>query len=245
MISIIIPTVAPQSDMLRYCLSDIEAHTPEPHEVLVIEDTQRQGFATTVNRGLAVAKGQVIVLLNDDTLPCQGWATNMLLVLDAHPGAGLIGPMSNWVSGPQRATDAQYGTWYELQQYAAQRASTYQLQAQESRRLVGFCLMAKAAVVETIGGLDENLLNAFEDDDWCLRAAAAGFSAWISLAAFVHHHGGQTFASQKVDYAATLNTAWERFAAKWGATGGGPATGTYRVEVPPFDPERHYCPLPT
>ena len=61
-------------------------------------------------------------------------------------------------------------------------------------RLVGFCLLIKREVIDAIGLLDERFgIGCFEDDDYCLRAIAAGYRAVIAGDAFVHHYGGRTF----------------------------------------------------
>jgi GT2 family glycosyltransferase len=72
-------------------------------------------------------------------------------------------------------------------------------------------------VVEKIGGLDERFgLGNFEDDDFSLRAAAAGFTSLIAKAAFVHHFGSRTFRGAKIDYRASIEKNWVIFKSKWG-----------------------------
>ena len=61
-------------------------------------------------------------------------------------------------------------------------------------RLVGFCLLITREVIGAIGMLDEQFgIGSFEDDDYCLRAIAAGYRAVIAGDAFVHHFGSRTF----------------------------------------------------
>ena len=87
----------------------------------------------------------------------------------------------------------------------------------ESRRLIGFCLLIRRAVIEAIGLLDERFgVGCFEDDDYCLRAIAAGWRAVIAQDAFVHHFGGRTFVGSGLDHAAILRENERRFREKWG-----------------------------
>src|SRR5205085_9625305 len=55
----------------------------------------------------------------------------------------------------------------------------------------------------------------FEDDDFSLRAAAAGFGARIAHDAFVHHVGSQTFAGAGIDHHQAMLRNWAVFKEKW------------------------------
>jgi GT2 family glycosyltransferase/acetyltransferase-like isoleucine patch superfamily enzyme len=195
--SIIIPTYNGR-DLLESCLQAIEANTPEPHEVIIVDNgstdstaeflgmwandyplqvaclSHNLGFPAGVNRGLALAKGDQICLLNNDTEVTPGWLGEMLGVLREYPDCGLVGPMSDNVSGSQCGPRG--------------RGSV------PVQRLVGFCLLVRRAVVEKLGGLDERYgLGNFDDDDYCLRALIAGFTLRIARGSFVHHRGFQTW----------------------------------------------------
>src|SRR5262249_50976354 len=56
----------------------------------------------------------------------------------------------------------------------------------------------------------------FEDDDFCLRAAWAGFEARIVLDSFVHHVGNQTFVSSGIDHHQAMIRNWGIYKDKWG-----------------------------
>lgn len=219
--SIIIPTIDPKAKRLKNCLASIEANTSEPHEVLVIEDKKRTGFAVTCNRGLAQAKGQLVCLLNDDVTVTAGWLKNMLAVFDHFPEVGLVGPVSDRVSGEQ------------------QREPLKGPISMEVNRLVGFCLLIKREVIERIGGMDEAYPAGFEDDDYTLRALSAGFRARIALDSFVHHMGHATFTEADIDFAALQEKGWGIFSAKWQAER---RNGGYVVQIPEWD-NSYYVPL--
>lgn len=52
---------------------------------------QNLGFLRSSNRGAELAKGEVIIFLNNDTLPQPGWLTPLLKTLKDHPEAGAVG----------------------------------------------------------------------------------------------------------------------------------------------------------
>src|SRR5437016_5219662 len=59
--------------------------------VRVIRHDQNQGFASACNDGAAAATGELLILLNNDTLPAAGWLGPLTRYADAHPEAGAVG----------------------------------------------------------------------------------------------------------------------------------------------------------
>jgi len=239
----------------QQCLASIEKHTPLNHELILIDNgstdgtTQffrsyaakhshvrvilnraNQGFSSGNNQGLACAHGDFILLLNNDTVVTPSWLERMLATLELYPDCGLVGPVSNSVSGPQLVPSAHYSSLDQLPKFAVQWCAAHAGQSTEAARLVGFCLLLRRVVVERIGGLDPQFGSGnFEDDDLCIRAGLAGFKLRIALDSFVHHTGGQTFKGAKIDYRASLERNWELFKTKWGMSEEAPLEKGYRL----------------
>ena len=82
---------------------------------------------------------------------------------------GLVGPCSNFVSGPQQVV-TRYDSLADLDGFAWDWGGSHEGVRVDVNRLVGFCLLIRRAVVEAIGLLDEQFgVGCFEDDDYCLR----------------------------------------------------------------------------
>ncbi|HEY3612592.1 MAG TPA: glycosyltransferase, partial [Gaiellales bacterium] len=229
------------AELTEACLDSIAEHTPEPHEIVLVDNgsgaeaaalfagwaTSRSGlrvvrnaanlgFAAGNNQGLALARGGVVVLLNNDTLVTEGWLGRMRGVLEREPGVGIVGPVTNRISGPQQVEDAVYDGAEGLRAYAAGRALAHAGETAEVLRVVGFCMAIRREVVDRIGGLDERFgAGNFEDDDFSLRAAAHGFGARIALDSFVHHIGSRTFAGAGIDHHQAMLRNWTLFKEKW------------------------------
>ncbi len=85
----------------------------------------------------------------------------------------------------------------------------------------------------------------FEDDDFCLRAAAFGYKARIALDSFVHHTGSQTFQGMGIDYSHSLTRNWALFKAKWGIPPESPYGQNYLPLIKtPADLSSLFVPLP-
>ena len=144
-----------------------------------------------------------------------GWLFRLLRALHSDPAIGLVGPCSNFVSGPQQV-ETRYDSLADLDGFAWDWGGAHEGQRVDVNRLVGFCLLIKREVADAIGPLDEQFgIGCFEDDDYCLRAIQAGYRAVIARDAFIHHFGDRTFVGSGADFGAILRENGERFRAKW------------------------------
>ncbi len=233
--SIIIPTYQ-EKEMLVSCIDFIRRYTPEPHEIIVIDNGStdgtaeychaqgftfvsfpvNQGFPIACNIGLKIARGDQLLLLNNDVIVSPGWLTNMLSCLNSHEDIGMVGPTTNYVFGMQKVDLPPY----DLNQYlsiAKERNQPNQTIWKKVNRLVGFCLLFKRALLEAIGYLDEQFSPGhFEDDDYCYRAKLAGFQLMMAGDVYVHHYGSISFKKDPQAQALLVERNYELFKQKWG-----------------------------
>lgn len=216
----------------------------------IIRMEENLGFAKGNNQGLAVAVAPYLVLLNNDVVVTPGWLTGLIDCAERMPQAGIIGPMTNRASGPQVLNAVDYDTDHlkGLNGFARQRALEFKGQTKPFWRIVGFCMLIKRAVVKRIGGFDERYgLGNFEDDDYCIRSAIAGFESWYALDVFVHHFSGRTFSGTQIDVKKSLLSTWSIFKEKWGIPEDleyGPIYEYKSIVLQSFRPEYHKVELP-
>ena len=268
LVSIIVLTFN-QLEQTQLCLKSIERYTPQPYELIlvnngstdgtldylrkyaddhgnvcIIANKENLGFAAGNNQGLGLANGNYLLLLNNDTVVTEGWLGRMLSVFERYLEVGIVGPVSNYVSGPQQVKGASYQNLEKMHHFAKQWSVEHKGQTIEFQRVVGFCLLAKREVIDRIGGLDERFGSGnFEDDDFCLRAAAAGYKARIALDAFIHHTGSQTFKGAGINYQQILERNWEIFKTKWQLPQDLPFGANYTLNLDARDLSQYYIPL--
>lgn len=186
----------------------------------VVTSPENRGFAWACNRGLEAATGDVQVLLNNDTLPGAGWTDALLEAFAQAPDIGAVGPVSNYVSGPQQvATPCTRRDQIEGWAWEWQRSNRGLWVGTE--RLVGFCLALRKEAVAEVGLLDERFgIGTYEDDDYCRRLRGAGWRLLIAPGSFVWHWGNRTFAGNGVDMMACQEKNATVFAEKWSRIGG-------------------------
>jgi tetratricopeptide (TPR) repeat protein len=139
-------------------------------------------------------------------------------VAESDKRIGVVGPISNEVSGVQKDKEANYKTIDEMHLYAATVREKNKNKVLQFPRVAFLCTLIKREVIEKIGGLDERFTPGnFEDDDFCLRAQLAGYKTVIAQDVFIHHYGSKSFkADSEKKYAARLQINHQIFINKWG-----------------------------
>lgn len=191
----------------------------ENKNVRLILNKNNAGFPIAINQGITKAKGKYILIANNDIVVTEGWLDRMIEVLESDPQIGIVGPISNEVSGLQKDNNAKYNSIEEMHKYAAEVQQKNKGEILHFPRVAFLCTLIKRDVIDKIGGLDERFSPGnFEDDDFCLRAQLAGYKTVIAKDVFIHHYGSKSFKANGLEeYQKRLETNRQIFIDKWGA----------------------------
>jgi GT2 family glycosyltransferase len=191
-----------------------------PNLIKFISLSDNLGFPGSINAGLDIAQGEMIVLLNDDVLTTPRWNTILHSAMDAAEQqglrVGLASPVTNYAAAMCRIADddipvAEQNPWHFAQKLYTQCQSSYRL----ALWLPAFALMVKREVFDTIGQLDERFFpGGCEDIDFAIRALEAGYHAIVAEGVFVFHHGSKTL-NKHFPQMACGNANWSRLSEKW------------------------------
>jgi GT2 family glycosyltransferase/glycosyltransferase involved in cell wall biosynthesis len=179
--------------------------------VALLANERNQGFTLTANRGIREARpGSDVVLLNSDTVVTRGWLAALARCATSDPRIGTITPFSNNAeicSLPRFCADNPWPAGRDPELLAAALARAAVPTYPDLPTGVGFCLYLRRALIDAIGLLDPAFgLGYGEENDYCMRAAAAGFRNVLCEDAFVLHLGGSSFGEMRADLSAR-NTA--------------------------------------
>jgi GT2 family glycosyltransferase len=217
-LSVVIPSWNGR-ELLRPCLDALAAQLRPPDEVIVVDNgsadhtlefltdeypairtvalDRNGGFASAVNRGIELARGDYVVLLNNDAIADEGWlgalegamqgasedvlfVTSKMLELDGLHIDSAGDTVDRW-GNPKRRGTGQLDTG----------------QFDDDLDVLAGCggaTMYRRAEIMRLGLFDEKFFAYFEDVDIALRGALQGFRGRYEPTARVRHAGSSTSA---------------------------------------------------
>lgn len=151
-------------------------------------------FSKMCNLGVKHAKGDLVLLLNDDMEIIEGsWLTRMAgQALQPHVGA--VGAKL-WYAGTEQIqhagiTNLQIGPSHKLITFPDDRNYYYghNRVVYDMIGVTGACLMVTREKYEEVGGLDEEMAVAYNDVDFCFKLIEAGYYNVQRNDAVLYHH---------------------------------------------------------
>ena len=230
----------------RRCLASVLAHRDDlPADIIVIDDCSpepgmtdwlqelaaegaitllrndaNRGFVASVNLGMAAAGDRDVVLLNSDTEVPPGWLSRLAGHAYSTPRIGSVTPFSN---------NATICSWPGVTGGALPPGQTVAvmdaafLAANRGRQVhiptaVGFCMYIRRDCLDAVGLFDEATFGRGygEENDFCMRATAAGWQHVLACDTFVFHAGETSFGKDSPERArawSLLTTRYPNYAA--------------------------------
>lgn len=183
--------------------------------VEVVRTPTDLGIKDACKEAMARARGEFLVLLNNDTVVTNSWLHQMISLAMISPAIGAVGPMSNHAAPPQlietvpyrigprkrSPLEGRHGTSEVLvdveavNRFAMERREQNPGKWLEVERLGGFCLLIKREALIRMGSLDPwTDLGLFDSDIVSSKAKQAGYTLACCRDLFIHHFGTRTFA---------------------------------------------------
>jgi GT2 family glycosyltransferase len=229
-LDIVIVSFNARQDLER-CLESLHAAPPAlPHRIIVVDNASSDGspgavaarwpdvtllpqdtnlgFARANNAGIRAGRGELILLLNSDTVVPPGAIDALVGRLRAHPDAAAAGPRLVDAHGrPELSFGAMMSPIAEAVQKVRGAlvvrgvpAATRWLERRSSQErtvdwVSGACLLVYRADAEAVGLLDERYFKYAEDVDFCAALRARGRAVLFTPAAAVTHLRGRSRAA--------------------------------------------------
>jgi GT2 family glycosyltransferase len=207
-VTVVVPTLSADARLLE-CVGSLSRQTRKDIEVIVvdnsgaglvrkngtapgarvIENARNLGFGAAINQGIAASQSRYVATLNDDAVAVPRWIEVMTEALERRPDAGVCASQVRFFGEP-RLDSA--GMLIARDGSSKQRGHGRPPEdfpvAEEVLMASGSAALYRRAMLEEIGGFDDDFFLYCEDTDLGLRARWAGWKCVYAPEAAVDHH---------------------------------------------------------
>jgi len=226
-IDVIIPVYRGLPETRRCIESVLASRDPQPATLVVIDDCspepalsayldalaaagriellrnpENRGFVASVNRAMALHADRDVVLLNSDTEVANDWLDRLHRAARSAPDIGTVTPFSNnaticsypYLDWPGGVPGTLGLTGLDTLIAQANAGITVDLPT-----AIGFCMYIRRDCLAEVGPFDEATFGRGygEENDFCLRAEAAGWRNVLAADVFVYHQGSVSFGDDR------------------------------------------------
>ena len=181
-------------------------------EVRIIENHRNLGFARACNRGIDVAQGRYVLLLNSDTVLTPSALKALVEYMNGHPEVAICGPqllnpdgtLQNSIANiPTLATELLNKSLLRRLFPRRYPGKEHRVEApMEVESIIGACMMIRKSALDEVGSLDEDYFFFLEETDLCLRMHRRGWKVVFNPQIKVYHLQGAS--AKKVNIRARL-----------------------------------------
>lgn len=170
----------------------IRRHFPDEERLVLIRSERNLGFAGGNNLGIGAARGDYLLLLNNDAFVEDGSLRELIAVLENDSRIGCVSPKIRFADPPR---DIQFAGYTPLSRITLRNSligfgepDRGQYQAPHVTPYChGAAMMLRRETVERVGPMPEAYFLYYEELDWCVRIARAGYLLWYEPKATVFH----------------------------------------------------------
>jgi GT2 family glycosyltransferase len=162
--------------------------------VTVIRNEQNRGFVGAANQGIEASKGQLVLLLNDDTAVEPGALSALAETLRRNPSWGACQAKLLLMDDPDLLDTA--GSFLTPTGFLVHRGAFEPEQRFTESDVIfaakGAALVVRRSALDDVGLLDDDFFAYFEESDLCWRLWLAGWEVGFAADARVRHKLGAT-----------------------------------------------------
>ena len=183
--------------------------------ITLVQNADNRGFASAINQGLHLARGELALILNPDVALLPTAIPRLVAFMVEHAQAAVVGPkLLNPDGSVQGSARRDPSPWTGLFGRSALLTRLFPGNPISRRELPGLashgdeplgvdwvsgaCFLVRRKAYEEIGLMDERFFLFWEDADWCLRFRRAGWRVYYLRTAVARHRVGVSRARRPI-----------------------------------------------
>ncbi len=175
----------------------LEIARPWQDRITIVENPKNYGFPKGCNKGIQLARGDIIVLLNIDTSVRENWLTELIQPFMEDASVGITGSKLLFLDGKtiQFAGGSMRPNGLTSHEgYGMRDSNKYDI-PKDVEYITGASMAIRRDLLEKAGGLDEGFPLYYEDIDLCFRVRRLGYRIRYQPGSVVFHY--ETFGTKK------------------------------------------------
>jgi hypothetical protein len=211
-----------RKELLRACLDSIERQGEAAFEVIVVDNgsndgsaemaetefgvrvirnRENRGFCAANNQGIAAAQGDFVALINNDAEAAEGWLAALHRACSGAPDIGMAASKVLVWEDPSRIDKTGHLIFPDGQNRGRGSGAADRGQYDREEEVLwpdGCAALYRKAMLDEIGGFDEDFFAYGDDAELGLRARIAGWRCVYTPLAVARHHRGSTLGKDSV-----------------------------------------------
>lgn len=168
-------------------------------QLKLIRNPDNRGFCAANNQGFAASDTEFVALLNNDAVASPGWLAALVGAFQCEPEVGMAASKILVYEDPRRIDKVGHLIYPDGQNRGRGSGELDAGQYDRAEEVLwpdGCAAMYRRAMLDQIGGFDEDFFAYADDAELGLRARIAGWKCFYMPAAVVRHHRGATLGVQ-------------------------------------------------
>lgn len=161
----------------------------------LVRPAENLGFARANNLAARRARGEFLLLLNNDTIPTPDWLDAMVRTALSDDRIGVVGakllyPQTNLIQHAGVAIEPPLAVQHIYEYFPEDHPAVNR--RREFQAVTAACMLVRGELYRKLGGFDEQFVNGYEDLDFCFRVREEGYRIVYEPAAVVQHFAGKS-----------------------------------------------------
>lgn len=206
--------------LLRNCLKSLEKNSYENTEIIIVDNGSRDGsireiknlkskiknlvlienkknlgFAEANNQAVAIANGELILLLNNDTIVEANFLKILVDKINNDSRIGVVQPKIIFLDTGRLQSGCAFLTSLGFLYYFGYGQNPSENKYNKSIPIFsanGACMLIRKKLVNKVNLFDKEFFAYYEETDFCHRVWLAGYKVIYEPASVIYHKGGQT-----------------------------------------------------